>query len=310
MNTHVMAVLEWEPVDNVLFHTLRCGFFNYSQGHESLFFIIPGNPGNMGFYKNFSEALFARTGVPVWGVSHTGHANRENLQIISNKCSRFKTLEPENCTLSSQIEHKILFLKTKVLPYCNKVYLIGHSIGCYMLLHILDKLNSSQLHAGILLFPGIERLAISPQGEKLTPFLTNCHKLVQIFTLMLAFVPYFLKKRLVNYLFHDVDEECRSTILNHVIIPRVANACIFLGMQEMQQVHIRDDNIINAHKDKLIFYYGVSDGWCPISYYEDIKSAFENLNARLCEKNYRHAFVLRDSEGMADIVSDMLKENL
>jgi len=58
--------------------------------------------------------------------------------------------------------------------------------------------------------------------------------------------------------------------------------------------------------DKIIFYYGESDGWCPLSYYEEVKklySSYEGSTVLLCDKKIPHAFVIDRSEDMAEIVA-------
>ena len=71
------------------------------------------------------------------------------------------------------------------------------------------------------------------------------------------------------------------------------------------QVNERNDDIIEAHIDKLIFYYGTSDAWCPTSYYEDLKRRYgdeERSHIELCKRGFQHAFVLRQSTEVANLV--------
>ncbi|XP_077967986.1 lipid droplet-associated hydrolase-like [Styela clava] len=311
MASDIMTTYEWVCVDGIPLHTIKCGQWKLNTEEKSLFLIIPGNPGSIGFYQNFSEALFKKTGVPVWGISHTGHASipEEPHHAPHHEGQKVGHPETENCGLSPQIYHKIRFLESEVLPKVDEVFLVGHSIGCYIILHILDKMDDPKLRKGIMLFPTIERMAVTPKGKWLTPFLIHGQSFVSIFAWMLTFLPHFVKKRLVEYLFRRDEEVSRNTVLNHVIHPKVAKSCMYMAMQEMQLVHERDDHIIEAQMDKLVFYYGAIDHWCPVSYYEDLKKAFQNINARLCENNYIHAFVLQHSKELADIVSDMLKSD-
>ena len=57
----------------------------------------------------------------------------------------------------------------------------------------------------------------------------------------------------------------------------------------------------------MLFYYGGADGWCPLSYYEDVLSVHGDHavnNIKLCSKGYDHAFVIKNSTEVAEIVAD------
>lgn len=61
--------------------------------------------------------------------------------------------------------------------------------------------------------------------------------------------------------------------------------------------------------DKLIFYYGVDDHWCPISYYQEVFNMYnKSKKIVLCEKNIPHAFVLKNSVECANIVAKWIKD--
>jgi len=138
-----------------------------------VFVIIPGNPGCIQFYEKFAQVLCDSTNTSVWGVSHTGHAQ-------SDRNSNLEHPKLLDCGLESQIEHKISYLENEVFQKAEKVILIGHSIGCYIILHIMDRMKQreSAILKSILLFPTIERMKLSPQGKKLTPVLTNARWLL------------------------------------------------------------------------------------------------------------------------------------
>ncbi|MGH0127746.1 UNVERIFIED_CONTAM: hypothetical protein FKN15_035445 [Acipenser sinensis] len=88
-----------------------------------------------------------------------------------------------------------------------------------------------------------------------------------------------------------------------------ANA-MYLGSQEMVQVMDRDNPTIEKNLDKIIFYYGSNDQWCPVQYYEDIKKDFPEGDIRLCERGIRHAFVLDASKEVASMITDWLHADL
>lgn len=47
-------------------------------------------------------------------------------------------------TLQGQIQHKLAFIRQFVPPDV-RIILIGHSIGCYMILHMLEELPPHQV---------------------------------------------------------------------------------------------------------------------------------------------------------------------
>lgn len=61
---------------------------------------------------------------------------------------------------------------------------------------------------------------------------------------------------------------------------------------------------------QLTFYYGAADAWCPVQYYEEMKTEFPEGDIRLCEKGIRHAFVLEASKEVAEMVVDWLQDDL
>ena len=76
---------------------------------------------------------------------------------------------------------------------------------------------------------------------------------------------------------------------------------------------MRDDRIIEEHIGKLIFYYGATDKWCPISYYHDVYEQYGKVaesKIHLCSKGYAHAFVLCHSTEVAEMVAEWTTETV
>jgi len=77
-------------------------------------------------------------------------------------------------TLPGQIYHKLAFIRDHIPPPPRthphlQLILIGHSIGCYMILSLLR--SRVRVHRAALLFPTVERMAESPSGRVITPLL-------------------------------------------------------------------------------------------------------------------------------------------
>lgn len=66
---------------------------------------------------------------------------------------------------------------------------------------------------------------------------------------------------------------------------------------------------IEKNLSKLRFYFGTTDGWCPVSYYENLRKKCPQADAILCPSNIKHAFVISSSHDMADLISKWIKED-
>uniref|UniRef100_A0A8C6P4K6 Lipid droplet-associated hydrolase n=1 Tax=Nothobranchius furzeri TaxID=105023 RepID=A0A8C6P4K6_NOTFU len=169
-----------------------------------------------------------------------------------------------------------------------ELVLVGHSIGCYMILEMLKRNPELKVLKAILLFPTIERMAQSPQGKVMTPVLCQMRYLAYLPVFLLSLLPGAVQALLVRLVLTD-------------FIPPAANS-MYLGGQEMRKVLERDNLTIEKNLDKLIFYYGAADHWCPVTYFHDIRRDFPQGDFQLCDKGFRHAFVLDAGQEVAQMV--------
>ncbi|KAJ8333037.1 hypothetical protein SKAU_G00419330 [Synaphobranchus kaupii] len=88
-----------------------------------------------------------------------------------------------------------------------------------------------------------------------------------------------------------------------------ANA-MYMGSQEMVQVLGRDDSTIRQNLDKLIFYYGATDQWCPVQYYHDIKGDFPTGTSGSAGRGIGHAFVLDAGREVAAMVTEWIRDDV
>ncbi|KAM3932387.1 lipid droplet-associated hydrolase isoform 2-T2 [Leptodactylus fuscus] len=274
-----------------------------------LFLIIPGNPGVIGFYKTFLQTLYCgfKRQYPVWAISHAGHCSPPMGMDMTNEHDH--QIE-DVFGLNGQIKHKLFFLKQNV-PADVKLVLIGHSIGCYIILEMMKRSPELKVLKSILLFPTIERMAQSPQGKIMTPWLCNLRYVVYMPLYLLSFLPEVMKTFLVKLALRGIkaaDETLVVASLNLFRMDCAANG-MYMGSQEMVKVVERDNATIKKHLSQLIFYYGAADSWCPVQYYEDIRKDFPKGDIWLCDKGYRHAFVLDSSKEVATLVINWLKEH-
>ncbi|XP_073481433.1 lipid droplet-associated hydrolase [Aquarana catesbeiana] len=272
---------------------------------EILFLVIPGNPGIVGFYRTFMQSLYCgfNKKYPVWAISHAGHCSPPPGMDMSDD-----SVQTEDVFgLNGQIEHKLSFLQENI-PADMKLILIGHSIGCFTILEMMKRLPGLKVLKSILLFPTIERMAQSPQGKIMTPILCSLRYIVYMPLYLLSFLPDVVKASLVKFALRgikSVDEASVTASLDLFRVECSVNA-MYMGSQEMLKVLERDDDTIKYNLNKLIFYYGASDHWCPVQYYKDLKKDFPDGDIWLCSRGIRHAFVLDSSKEVASIIVDML----
>ncbi|XP_061698777.1 lipid droplet-associated hydrolase isoform X4 [Syngnathoides biaculeatus] len=195
--------------------------------------------------------------------------------------------------LNGQVQHKLAFLR-KHVPKETNLILVGHSIGCYIILEIMRKDPSLKILKAIMLFPTIERMALTPQGKVITPLLCHMRYLTYLSIFLLSLLPDRLKARLVKLVFAGIGALDHSVVQPTVGLlsgDSAANA-VYMANQEMRTVLARDNMTIKRNLEKFIFYYGATDHWCPVQFYNEIKKDFPTGDFRLCENGFRHAFVL------------------
>ncbi|KAM9356095.1 lipid droplet-associated hydrolase isoform 2-T2 [Pholidichthys leucotaenia] len=282
-----------------------------SLGQKVLLLLIPGNPGVVGFYRTFMQTLHSLLGYryPVWAVSHAGHCDPPaSMDMVEDSSS---AADKDVFGLNGQIEHKLAFLRERV-PRETSLVLVGHSIGCYIILEMMKRDPELKVLKAVMLFPTIERMAQTAQGKVMTPVLCHMRYVAYLPLFLLSLLPDAFKAGLVRLVLGRI----RS--LDHSVVqPAVgllsgdcaANA-MYMGGQEMRKVLERDNKTIKEHLNKLIFYYGATDHWCPVEYYHDMKRDFPHGDFRLCENGFRHAFVLDAGWEVAQMVFEWIRGDL
>ncbi|CAH1772983.1 unnamed protein product [Owenia fusiformis] len=302
--TKQLNVSEYPTVLGVPTHVLQYGTLGDSV--ESLVLIIPGNPGVPDFYAEYMEIIYKGLGekVPVWAVAHAGHvpAPKQYKGQYDPVGNPF--------TLEGQTQHKVAFIQEHIPKNLNLV-LIGHSIGCQIIIEIMKRLPKWNIIKSYLLFPTIERMAVSPQGQYATPLLRYARWLAYPLTLAASYLPKSLQEGIIRkYMSQRNVPECTIKGALCLFDAACQQNSMYMANDEMQLVREPDLQGIRENLDKILFYYGLTDHWCPVEYYHDMKKIFPQGNIILCEKGYEHAFVLESSVGMAELTIEWLKCDL
>ncbi|GFR66741.1 chromosome 2 open reading frame 43 [Elysia marginata] len=206
--------------------------------------------------------------------------------------------------LEAQISHKLAFIRENI-PSDTSLILIGHSIGCYMILNILDGLAAKNVARCFMLFPTIERMAVTPNGRTLTPVLRYLRWIPVLLAFFFCFLPQFIRREIMKWLYRKVDyPECTQKALLETVTPWTTNFAMYLGKTEMNKVTTLQGELVEKHLSKLSLYYGSIDDWAPVQYYHDFIAHFPQADAKLCDLRLKHAFILKKTEGktMAKII--------
>lgn len=269
---------------------------------------ITGNPGLPGFYTQFMSTIHQNidSNIPVWVIGHAGHDDPPQSSILQVPLLQDNE---DKFNLKGQIKHKIDFIETYV-PKGVKIHLIGHSIGAWMILELLKipEINE-RIQKCYMLFPTLEKMVESPNGKRFTNFCIPFLKVILLLLRLLYKIPLFIKIFIiyVYFWFSSIPNFYIGTAVKYSK-PAVIERAIFLANDEMATVRNLDIPQIKNNIKLLKFYFGTTDGWVPISYYNNLKEKVPNADAILDNKHIEHAFVLRSSKLMGNILADWIKQ--
>ena len=306
---------------------------------------ILGNPGVIEFYRDFMGAMYKElnewfTDIPVWGVAHAGHQadgvdstafpsitgrlawiikwrnewsgielQRDGTWLIYCIPIMYKIDFPELYDLEGQIQHKESFLK-KFIPQHVKVVIVAHSIGCKISMEVLKRnpdLRSRTLKT-FLLFPTIERMRVTPNGQRLWKF-SSVPWLISYLIWPFSLLPISLQRTLIGlYLRNQKAPDCVKKAALQLFNPQVFQRFVSMGFSELRQVWELDVEGILELQDSLYFYFGRTDGWCPLEFVEEMKVRLPHIHHSICDQGLDHAFVISNSLEMASILTPMITQ--
>lgn len=164
-----------------------------------------------------------------------------------------------------------------------------------------------QVRKAFLLFPAIESLDACPRVGLINPLVTYLRPLTVATLSALRLLPRAVQNLLIRfYIF--LATACTTphrTSLSgaqNYFRPECLMACFVFTRDIIQNVRERDNATIGRHVDKLVVYYGQNDHWSPVEYYDDLRRTFPEADVRLCDRGFRHAFVLDRSVDVGSMV--------
>ena len=260
--------------------------------------VIPGNPGVSAFYIPFADQLFRLGGetIDVLVISHAGHSPPDK--------HRF--------TLDEQLTHKLAVIDQLISrDEEHRLILIGHSIGAFLLLRMLDSL-SPRFDRAFLLFPTLEHMAQSDAGQHFQRWYFLSRLVVPLLSRVLPYLLpcRWLQVKLVSFYLSDCPVNDRTILVNAVLDrllhPLTLNNVLGMANEEMSVVQEREHRFIERHLPKLTFYYGERDHWVADDIPRRLKSIYPHGDIVLCAHQYLHAFVLKHSKQLANFVFSRL----
>ncbi|KAK6113445.1 hypothetical protein QQG55_51645 [Brugia pahangi] len=280
--------------------------------------MIPGNPGNEQFYAHFGQTILSK-------ISRIMQISKENSLFctishlnhvpLPEKYSELSIYSyADRVSLVDQIEYKFNFC-IQYLPKTAKFILIGHSIGSYLMLRILPDLLKHKFNVirCIALFPTIEHMAESPNGERLLPWLKKCRNwdgTVQMMLSCLRYLPNSVKERICTFLMGNGCRYFPPCILQsaiEIIDVNVIRNIIFMAVDELITVSNLDESLL-YHSNRCRFLYGTVDQWCPLRYALEMQKRLGNDLVIIDDKKCEHAFVLNHGELVANEVVKWITE--
>ena len=261
-----------------------------------LIMVIPGSPGMGHFYIPFARKLF-QLGKGSYNVSVVSHAGHSPGHRRVNRDGR------DWYSLEDQVEHKLEYVREHVNNN-TPILLVGHSIGCYIIMQMLEQLSPDLVQKVLFLFPAIEGLGRSKGGRRLS-VISWFRLLILFFVWLTSWIPKPIQTWVVKKYFHnsprdhiDYTVEAATNLVN----PSCVNNCFRMFNQELTVVNNLNTELLGAHIKKISFYYGAKDRWLPPNAYADMRRRYPGKDIVQCDNGYQHAFVLTESNEMAQYV--------
>lgn len=259
-----------------------------------LIYYICGNPGCIGFYADFFEAL---RGMLDSSETHTAYdIYGRNLKGFSD--AEHEPFAPGSGSEPWDVEGQIDVVTADVLDRASRevydfVILAGHSIGAYMAVEIFDRHlrnpeRAPRLHLrhGFLLFPTIASMSISPNGclmqrlRRIPTLESRGHVYVRLLLGLVprSLVPWFMRTLM------GFSPRAADVAAEWVMSRDGVHQMLHMGMWELDNVceerwddalwgpatggdaslsGKNDDVSAEAQTPRFFFFYGKSDGWVP-----------------------------------------------
>lgn len=317
---------------------------------KKLIIFVPGNPGLLGLYHDFLLSLFrtisgsstspskSKDDYPlILAIAHNNFDHPDHVQyqaeerifvhendlnFVERAIAETHLNEPHHIEL--QVLNKLIILKRmlKVNIDSCKVIFIGHSIGGYVILRLLqDKIIASSHEGTVLIHPALENLALTYKGSRFNLFFNYRLDVIgqSIAFILDNILTKWAKLALVRlFCSEDFVRNSSSMALESItqmICQRTYKALVQMAKSELSLIkNINSDALIKPHCSKLKLIYAINDGWVNTDNRKILRELYPDLYME--EQSRLHAFVL-DPQTVMDyaikvgmFVQDFLDNNI
>lgn len=152
-------------------------------------------------------------------------------------------------------------------------------------------------------------MAESQNGKFLNKVLRKINVLMLMLFSLVALLPLWLRLYVIGlYLkFHSLPPHYTDRILKY-LNPKVGEKVLFMAYDEMDTVTTLNTVALDKVKHLTNVIYSNKDGWAPVHYMDDLRTFQPDLQMK--EVHINHAFVLKSSEQVAEMVSIFIKGKL
>ena len=267
---------------------------------------IPGNPGIVGAYRPFLKSLSQKTDrkLRIASVSYPGHDNSGLPEKV----------ESGMYSLEEQIEHKMAFINETVPPK-SRLVLIGHSLGCYMIMQLLKRnsLTNHRVEKIGLICPVIANMAASPAGQIFGPFCKKHPYLGKALIHTASWLPAsFLRNRFEKAFAEHLRtpdlyrSSLVSIVINFLQQPHCVMNAVNIGIEAIDTLQELDVDTLESYKDRCTVWYTPIDHWVPGGMYQTLAQNHKDFDIK--SFLVYHAFMLHAADEVAGVISPWLSD--
>ncbi|XP_024539584.1 lipid droplet-associated hydrolase isoform X1 [Selaginella moellendorffii] len=264
---------------------------------------VPGNPGIVGFYKDYLAALSkhfegAASITAIGHIAHTAHDYEKGKKF----------------SLQQQIDHKAGFLEERYINSDLPTVLVGHSIGAYIILELLKRFpNKLQCVIGLHPF-----LKTNPDSLKQAVLKAICESSLMRATVsslagLLGHSPAWISRRLVKAVVGRAWGPCAvDTTCKYLLRSSMVANFTYMGMTEFAKLKEEVDwDFLRENHRRVCFLFGIDDHWGPLSLLEQVHERVPGLKTAVVQsEDITHDFCCTKpgSEWVARFTAERIKE--
>lgn len=285
---------------------------------KKLIIFVPGNPGILGVYHDFLIALLERFSdhQDQPHILAIGHNNFDHPDCVDHHIDETISLSDEDLNfveksrcadlvcqphhIELQVQNKLIILKKLLKNGLQnyRIVFVGHSVGCYVILRLLqDKQVSNSHRLSVLIHPALENLAKTEGGTKVaTWFRYKLDYPARAVALILDnLIPKSVKLAITKWNFSPEYLQYSSQVavesMSQMVCRRTLTALVEMAKSELALIgDLQVESMIKPHISKLRLIYAVNDHWVNIDNRHMLKDLFPDMHIE--EQPNLHAFVM------------------